>query len=160
MALRKLRLEDDPILRKKSRQVVEVSNNIKTLLEDMKETMDKYNGVGLAAPQVGVLRRVVIIDVGEGVIEMINPEIIEKEGTQCDSEGCLSIPGKSGKVERPAYVKVKYRNRDWEEIELEARELLAVAVCHEVDHLEGILYTDIVLEMDPEETEEDETEQQ
>ena len=146
MALRKIRLEGDPILRKKSRPVEEMNERIKTLLDDMVETMNDAQGVGLAAPQVGVLRRVVIIDVGDGPIKIINPEIVEEEGSYIDIEGCLSIPDKAGKVERPERVKIKYLNENWEESVLEGTELLAKAICHEIDHLDGILYTDKVIE--------------
>ena len=146
MALRKIRLEGDPILRKKSRPVEEMNERIKTLLDDMVETMNDAQGVGLAAPQVGVLRRVLIIDVGDGPIKIINPEIVEEEGSYIDIEGCLSIPDKAGKVERPERVKIKYLNENWEESVLEGTELLAKAICHEIDHLDGILYTDKVIE--------------
>ncbi|NLN14157.1 MAG: peptide deformylase [Tissierellia bacterium] len=146
MALRRIRLEGDPILRKKSRPVEEINERIKTLLDDMVETMNDADGVGLAAPQIGILRRVVVIDVGEGPIKMINPEIIEVEGSRIEIEGCLSIPNKAGTVERPERVKVKYLNEEGEEIILEGTGLLATAICHEVDHLDGILYTDKVIE--------------
>lgn len=146
MALRKIRLEGDPILRKKSRPVEEMTDRIKTLLEDMVETMNHEDGVGLAAPQVGVLRRIVIIDIGEGPIKIINPEFIETEGKYIDVEGCLSIPNKAGTVERPERVKIKYLNENWEESILEGTGLLAKAICHEIDHLDGILYTDKVIE--------------
>lgn len=146
MALRKIRLEGDPILRKKSRPVDEINDRIKILLDDMVETMDDADGVGLAAPQVGVLRRVIVIDIGEGPIKIINPEFIEEEGSFIDIEGCLSVPNKAGKVERPERVKIKYLNEDGEEIVLEGTGLLAKAICHEIDHLDGILYTDKVIE--------------
>ena len=146
MALRRIRLEGDPILRKKSRPVEEMNDRIKILLDDMVETMEDAEGVGLAAPQVGVLRRIVIIDIGEGPMKIINPEFIEKEGTYIDIEGCLSIPNKAGTVERPERVKIKYLNENWEESILEGTGLLAKAICHEIDHLDGILYTDKVIE--------------
>ncbi len=146
MALRKIRLEGDPILRKKSRPVEDMSERIKILLDDMVETMNDAQGIGLAAPQVGVLRRVVIVDVGDGPIKIINPEIIEEEGSYIDIEGCLSVPDKAGKVERPQRVKIKYLNENWEESILEGTDLLAKAICHEIDHLDGILYIDKVIE--------------
>lgn len=146
MALRRIRLEGDPILRKKSRPIDEINDRIQVLLDDMVETMRDAEGVGLAAPQVGVLRRAVVIDVGEGPIKIINPEITDEEGTKIDIEGCLSVPNKAGKVERPERVKIKYINEDGEEVILEGEGLLAKAICHEIDHLDGILYTDKVIE--------------
>ncbi|MFY9285566.1 MAG: peptide deformylase [Tissierellaceae bacterium] len=146
MALRRIRLEGDPILRKKSRPIDEINDRIQVLLDDMVETMRDAEGVGLAAPQVGVLRRAVVIDVGEGPIKIINPEIIDEEGTKIDIEGCLSVPNKAGKVERPERVKIKYINEDGEDVILEGEGLLAKAICHEIDHLDGILYTDKVIE--------------
>lgn len=142
MAIRIIRKEGDPILRKVSRVVDKIDDRIITLLDDMKETMHDAEGAGLAAPQVGVLRRVIIIDIGEGLIELINPEIIFKEGSQCGEEGCLSIPGITGEVIRPNTVKIKGLNREGKEIVLEGKELLARAFCHEVDHLNGILFID------------------
>ncbi|HZJ76952.1 MAG TPA: peptide deformylase [Oscillospiraceae bacterium] len=144
MATRIIREEGDPILRKVSRVVDKIDDRIITLLDDMKETMYDADGAGLAAPQVGVLRRVIIIDVGEGLIELINPEIVSEEGSQCDEEGCLSLPGITGEVIRPNIVKIKGLNREGEEIVLEGKELLARAFCHEVDHLNGILFIDKV----------------
>ncbi|HZK01152.1 MAG TPA: peptide deformylase [Tissierellaceae bacterium] len=146
MALRKIRIDGDPILRKVSRPVEEMNDRIQELLDDMVETMNDAEGVGLAAPQVGVLRRIVVIDIGEGPIKIINPEIIEVDGKRIDVEGCLSVPNKAGKVERPERVKIKYLNENWEESILEGTELLAKAICHEIDHLDGILYTDKVIE--------------
>jgi len=145
MALRNIVLEGDPILRKTARPVDEITPRIIKLLDDMKDTMYYENrGVGLAAPQVGVLRRVFVIDVGDehGFIEFINPEILETEGEQVYREGCLSLPGKAADVKRPARVKIKAQNRDGEEFILDATGLLAVCICHENDHLDGILYTD------------------
>lgn len=145
MALREIRhYERDEVLRKKARPVERIDDRILTLLDDMAETMYNAEGVGLAAPQVGILRRVVVIDVGEGVIELINPEIIEQEGEQVGPEGCLSIPGLSGMVKRPARVVVSALNRHGERIEIEGTDLLARALCHEIDHLDGILYVDKV----------------
>lgn len=145
MAIRQLRYEDDEILRKKSRIVDQIDDRIKTLVEDLIDTMNEEEGVGLAAPQVGVLKRVVVIDVGKGPITMINPEIITQEGEKIDEEGCLSVPGKSGKVLRPKKVRVKFTDIEGEEQIIEGENLLDRACCHEIDHLEGILYTDKVI---------------
>ena len=145
MALREIRTNDDEILRKKSKKVDNITPTIITLLEDMAETMYEAEGVGLAAPQVGILRRVVVIDVGDGIIELINPEIIETDGEQTGPEGCLSVPGVTGEVERPLKVKVKALNRNGEEFIIEGEGLLARALCHEIDHLDGIIFTDKVI---------------
>ncbi len=142
MALRNIVKEGDEVLRKKCRPVDKIDERILTILDDMAETLYDSGGVGLAAPQVGILRRIVVIDVGEGLIELINPEITETEGKISDSEGCLSIPGKYGEVVRPARVKVKALDRRGEEVTYEGTELLARAFCHEIDHLDGILYID------------------
>ena len=145
MALRNLVLEGDPLLRKTSRPVDEITPRIIKLLDDMADTM-YYGGrgIGIAAPQVGVLRRVFIVDVGDehGLIEFINPEIIEASGSQTDNEGCLSVPGKTCEVERPSHIKVKATNRNGNEFELEADGLLARCICHENDHLNGVLFID------------------
>ena len=144
MALRNIRTEGDPILAKISKPILEMNDKTKTLIEDMLETMYHANGVGLAAVQVGVLKTLVVIDVsedGDDPIILINPEIIDKEGTQTGEEGCLSVPGKSGTVTRANHVKVKAFNKNMELFELEGDELLARAIQHEVDHLDGILYT-------------------
>jgi len=148
MALRTIRTDDDELLRKKSRPVKEITPGILALLDDLTETMQKYDGAGLAAPQVGILRRVAVIDVGDetGVTEIINPEIIECSGSLIEREGCLSIPGKAGMVDRPEYVKVRTLKRDGTEVVIEAREMLARALCHEVDHLNGVLITDKIIE--------------
>lgn len=145
MALREIRIDGDPILRKKSRTIEVIDNRIRELVEDMKETMISAQGMGLAAPQVGVLRRVVIVMIGEELFEMINPEIVESEGTLVDVEGCLSIPGKSGTVHRPAKIKVKFLDVQGKKKILEVSGYSARAVCHELDHLDGILYTDKVV---------------
>lgn len=143
MALREVRKLGDEILRKKSRKIENVDEKVKILLEDMAETMQHENGVGLAAPQVGVLKRAVVIDGGEiGIIKLINPEIIDFEGAQIDEEGCLSIPGRSGIVERPKKVIVKALNENGEEINITGEDLIARAFCHEIDHLNGILFID------------------
>lgn len=144
MALRTIRINDDPILRKKCREITEVNDRIKELVEDMLETMYEADGVGLAAPQVGILKRVAVIDVGEGPIILINPEILETAGSQTGDEGCLSIPGKAGIVTRPMYVKAKAFDLDMNEFEIEGEELLARALCHEIAHLDGDLYIDHV----------------
>ncbi|QNU65603.1 peptide deformylase [Ruminiclostridium herbifermentans] len=142
MAYRQIRLDGDEVLRKKSRPVDKIDDRILTLIEDMVDTMYKADGVGLAAPQIGVLKRIVTIDVGDGLIEMINPEIIEQRGEQDGAEGCLSLPGTSGEVKRPMYVKVKYMNTSGDTVIAEAEGLFARCVCHEIDHLDGILYKD------------------
>jgi len=144
MALRNIRTEGDPILGKISKPILEMNEKTKQLIGDMLETMYHANGVGLAAVQVGVLKRVVVIDVseeGDSPIVLVNPEIIDKSGSQTGDEGCLSVPGKSGVVTRANHVKVKAFNENMELFELEGDELLARAVQHEVDHLDGILYT-------------------
>ena len=146
MALRNVRKLGDDILRKKSRKIETINERILTLLDDMKETMYKENGVGLAAVQVGILKRAIVIDVGEGPIYLINPEIIEMEGSEIDEEGCLSIPGRNENVERPAKVKAKYTDENGEEKIVEGEGLLARCICHEVDHLDGILFIDKVVE--------------
>lgn len=160
MALRIIKLDGDPVLRKTSKHIDKITDRIEILLDDMVETMIEANGIGLAAPQVGVLRRAVVIDIGEGVMKMVNPEILQSDGEVVDVEGCLSIPNKSGTVARPERVKVKYTDENNEEKVVEASELLARAICHEIDHLNGVLYTDKVIEYveleDLEEVEEDE----
>ena len=144
MALRTIRTEGDSVLTKKCRPVEEMTPRLKELVEDMLDTMYENNGVGLAAPQVGVLKRIVVIDVGDGPLVLINPEIVETSGEQTGDEGCLSVPGMSGQVTRPNYVKVKALTEDMEEVEYEGEELLARAFCHEIDHLDGKLYTELV----------------
>lgn len=146
MAKRKIRISTDEVLRKISKPVSAITPNVLTLLDDMAETMYAANGVGLAAPQVGILKRIVVIDIGDGLVELINPVVVETKGSQIGNEGCLSIPGYSAPVERPEYVKVKALNRKGEEIIVEGRDLMAVALCHETDHLDGILYIDKALE--------------
>ena len=139
-----MRLEGDPILQKTSKEVKEITPKIRTLIDDMLETMYEKEGVGLAAPQVGVLKRVVVIDVGDGPLVMINPRIVRREGTQTGDEGCLSVPGKAGQVTRPNEVTVRFMDEDEEYYELDGTELLARAICHECDHLDGKLYVDFV----------------
>lgn len=150
MAKRTIRISTDEVLRKKCKEVKEITPNVLTLLDDMAETMYDANGVGLAAPQVGVLKRIVVIDVGEGLVEMINPEILETKGAVVDYEGCLSIPGQSALVERPEYVKARAYNREGQQYEIEGWDLMARAICHETDHLEGILYIDKAIPEDDE----------
>ncbi|MBE6064266.1 peptide deformylase [Clostridium cochlearium] len=150
MAIRNLRFLGDDLLRKKSRKVDKIDDRIQVLLDDMLETMYENNGVGLAAPQVGILKRVVVIDIGEGPLFLINPEIIEEEGFYVDQEGCLSVPGRQGEVKRPYRVKVKAQDRKGNEIIVEGEELLARALCHEIDHLNGILFVDKVIESEVE----------
>ena len=147
MGLRNIRYhqEKDTILRKKSKMVKAVDEKILELLEDMAETMYQEDGVGLAAPQIGILKRLVVIDVGEGLIKLINPVIIEASGEQQGIEGCLSVPGVSGEVIRPQKVRIEAQNEKGEYIELEGEDLLARAFCHELDHLEGILFIDKML---------------
>ncbi len=142
MAIRNIRTDDDPILRKKSRTVENFDEKLWQLLDDMKDTMYQAEGVGLAAVQVGILKRVVLVDVGDGLIELINPEIIETEGEQFGAEGCLSLPGKSGYTIRPMTVKVKAQNRNGNWCVYKGTELKARAFCHEIDHLDGTLYID------------------
>lgn len=146
MAILNIVKEGDPILRKVSREVTEITPRILTLIDDMIDTMRDADGCGLAAVQVGVLRRVVVIEVEEGeVFEMINPVIVKKKGHQEEAEGCLSIPGVSGITRRPMTVTVRYQDRTGEWYELEGEDLLARAICHETDHLDGKLFTDVVI---------------
>ena len=146
MALRQIVKIGEPVLRKKSKVVKEINDRIIELLDDMADTMYEADGVGLAAPQVGILKRVVVIDIGDGLIELINPEIIETEGEYLDNEGCLSVPGECGDVLRPYRVKVRAQNRFGETVEIEGEELLARAFCHEIDHLDGIVFIDKIVE--------------
>ena len=144
MGIRKIREIGDEVLTKQCKEVTKMSLRTKILIGDMLDTMYEAMGVGLAAPQVGVLKRIVVIDVGEGPIILINPEILETSGEQTGEEGCLSVPGKSGVVTRPDYVKVRALNEDMEEIELEGEGLLARAFCHEIDQLDGHMYVELV----------------
>ena len=146
MASRRILREGDETLRKTSRPVTDIDKRLKQLLDDMAETMYAADGVGLAAPQVGILRRVVVIDVGEGLLELINPVIVETEGKCVDVEGCLSVPGRRATVERPERAVVQAHNRKGQLIEVEGTGLLARALCHELDHLDGILYVDKIIE--------------
>ena len=144
MAIRKIRELGDEVLTKPCKEVTKMTLRTKILINDMLDTMYEAMGVGLAAPQVGILKRIVTIDIGEGPIVLINPEILETSGEQTGEEGCLNVPGKAGLVTRPNYVKVKALNEDMEEIVLEGEELLARAFCHEIDHLDGKMYVDLV----------------
>ena len=142
MAIRKIIELGDEKLRKTCKPVEKFDLRLRILLKDMADTMYKAEGVGLAAPQVGILRRVVVVDIGDGLIEMINPEIIASEGEQTGAEGCLSVPGRSGIVTRPNVVTVRYQDRNGDEYEATAEGFLARAFCHELDHLDGVIYVD------------------
>lgn len=145
MAIRQMRINDDPILRKKAREITEISDRIRTLAADMLETMYKEDGAGLAGPQVGVLRRIVVIDVGDGPFTMINPVITSKEGEQIGYEGCLSFPNRAGKVARPQKVTAEYTDLDGNHQEITGEDLLARCICHECDHLDGIVFVDKII---------------
>lgn len=144
MAIRNIRTEDDEVLRKKCKEVTSFDEKLWQLLDDMAETMYNANGVGLAAPQVGILKRVVVIDVGEGLLELINPQIISAEGEQTGDEGCLSCPNQYAQVTRPKTVKVQAKDRNGNHLLLKGSDLLARAFCHEIDHLDGIIFKDLV----------------
>ena len=144
MGLRKIMTVKEPCLHKVCRPVEKFDGKLHRLLDDMKETLTEANGVGLAAPQVGILRRVVVVDTGEEMLELVNPELLETSGEQVGSEGCLSVPGKYGIVKRPNYAKVRAYDRDGNEFEVEGEELMARCFCHELDHLDGIVYTEIM----------------
>ena len=150
MALRTIRTLKEEVLRKKSRKVDVINDRIKVLVQDMFDTMYEADGVGLAAPQIGILKRVVVVDVGDGPVGLINPEIIEKDGSAIEEEGCLSIPGEVGNVERPQKIKVTALNVEGNQIEFVAEDLFARAICHEIDHLEGVLFIDKVIESEEE----------
>ena len=145
MAIREIREKGDEILYKKCKAVVKFDEKLHILLDDMYETMQSRDGVGLAAPQVGILKRAVVIDVGDGKIELINPEIVEESGEQTGSEGCLSVPGVFGEVTRPNVVPVKAQDRDGKWFKITGKELLARAFCHEIEHLDGKLFLDRVI---------------
>jgi len=154
MALRHIRLEDDPILRKTSKEVKEITPAVITLLDDLAETMHSADGVGFAAPQVGILKRICVVDIEEenGLVELINPEVLEESGEQNEKEGCLSVPGVVGSVVRAMNVKVKAINRNGEPFELNGEGYLARALLHEIDHLNGIIFTDkAIIERETEE---------
>ena len=145
MAIREIREKGDEILYKKCKAVVKFDEKLHILLDDMYETMQSRDGVGLAAPQVGILKRAVVIDVGDGTIELINPEIVEESGEQTGSEGCLSVPGVFGEVTRPNVVTVKAQDRNGKWFKITGKELLARAFCHEIEHLDGKLFLDRVI---------------
>ena len=144
MGIRKIMTVKEPCLHKVCRPVEKFDKKLHKLLDDMKETLVDANGVGLAAPQVGILRRVVIVDTGEEMLELVNPELGETSGEQEGAEGCLSVPGKYGLVKRPNYAKVRAQDRDGNWFEAEGEELIARCFCHELDHLDGIVYTEIM----------------
>ena len=147
MAIRKIvEMGQDDILRKHARKVDKFDKRLAVLLDDMADTMYHADGVGLAAPQVGILKRCVVLDVGEGLIELVNPEILWTEGEVVDVEGCLSVPGRRGPVKRPEKVRVRAQDRKGNPIEVEGEGLLAVCLCHELDHLDGVLYVDKMIE--------------
>lgn len=148
MALRNIVLKDDPILRKTSRSVINFDEKLSILLDDMIDTMYDADGCGLAAPQVGILRRICVVDVGDGPIEMVNPVIVEESGVQEETEGCLSLPGEYGVTRRPMKVTVRAQNRKGETFTVSGEGLKARAFCHEIDHLNGILYIDKVIRKD------------
>ncbi len=142
MAIRNIVKGEEPILRKTARSVLNFDDKLAILIDDMIDTMNEAEGCGLAAPQVGILKRVCVVDVGEGPIELVNPVVTKQKGVQHETEGCLSFPGRSGITKRPMWVKVKAQNRKGESFEIEGEGLLARAFCHEIDHLNGILYFD------------------
>ncbi len=144
MGLRRILTAEDPALHKVCRPVEKFDRRLHRLLDDMQQTLSEANGVGLAAPQVGILRRVVIVDTGEEILELVNPELLETSGEQEGAEGCLSVPGKYGLVKRPNYAKVRAQDRNGEWFEAEGEELIARCFCHELDHLDGIMYTEIM----------------
>ena len=144
MGLRKILTTEEPALHKVCRPVEKFDRRLHKLLDDMKETLSEANGVGLAAPQVGILRRVVVVDAGEEILELVNPELLETDGEQEGAEGCLSVPGKYGLVKRPYYAKVRAQDRDGEWFEAEGEELIGRCFCHELDHLYGIVYTEVM----------------
>lgn len=152
MAIRKIVTAEDPVLRKTSRRVEKFDERLWTLLDDMNDTLKKAEGAGLAAVQVGILKRAVLVDVGDGLLELINPEIIETRGEVEDTEGCLSVPGEWGLVKRPEYVKIKAQDRRGVWHRYEGTDLKARCFCHEIDHLDGIIYTDkVIKKLTPEE---------
>ena len=144
MGLRKILTDAEPALHKVCRPVEKFDRRLHKLLDDMRQTLAEANGVGLAAPQVGILRRVVIVDTGEEILELVNPELLETDGEQVGAEGCLSVPGKYGLVKRPYYAKVRAQDRNGDWYEAEGEELIARCFCHELDHLDGIVYTEVM----------------
>ena len=144
MGLRKILTDKEPALHKTCKPVVSFDSKLHKLLDDMRETLIDSNGVGLAAPQVGILRRVVLVDTGDEILELINPTVVETDGEQVGAEGCLSVPGRYGLVKRPNYAKVRAQDRDGNWYEAEGEELIARCFCHELDHLDGIIYTEVM----------------
>ena len=144
MGIRKILTDKDPALHKMCKEVEVFDKKLHKLLDDMAETLEEAQGVGLAAPQVGILRRVVIVDTGDGILELINPTMLETSGEQIGAEGCLSVPGQYGLVKRPYYAKVRAQDRDGQWFEAEGEELIARCFCHELDHLDGIVYTQVM----------------
>ena len=144
MGLRKILTDKDPALHKVCRPVEKFDGRLHKLLDDMAETLEQANGVGLAAPQIGILRRVVIVDTGEEILELVNPSLLETSGEQVGAEGCLSVPGKYGLVKRPMVARVRAQDRNGDFFEAEGEELIARCVCHESDHLDGIVYTEVM----------------
>ena len=144
MGLRKILTDKDPALHKVCKPVVNFDNKLHKLLDDMAETLEEAQGVGLAAPQIGILRRVVIVDTGEEILELVNPVMLETDGEQVGPEGCLSVPGKYGLVKRPYYAKVRAQDRFGDWYEVEGEELIGRCFCHELDHLDGIVYTEVM----------------
>lgn len=144
MGLRKILTDKDPALHKVCKPVEKFDSKLHRLLDDMAETMEDANGVGLAAPQVGILRRVVVVDTGDGILELVNPTLVETDGEQVGAEGCLSVPGRYGLVKRPYYAKVRAQDRNGEWFEVEGEELIGRCFCHELDHLDGIVYTEVM----------------
>ena len=144
MGLRKILTDEEPSLHKVCRPVEKFDGKLHKLLDDMVETMQDAHGVGLAAPQIGILRRVVVVDTGDEVLELVNPTLLETDGEQLGAEGCLSVPGKYGLVNRPYYAKVRAQNRYGEWFEAEGEEIIARCFCHELDHLDGIVYTEVM----------------
>ncbi len=144
MGIRKILTTKDPALHKTCKAVVKFDSRLHRLLDDMRETLEEAGGVGLAAPQVGILRRVVIVDNGEEIVELVNPTLVETSGEQVGPEGCLSLPGKYGLVKRPNYAKVRAQDRDGNWFETDGEELTARCFCHELDHLDGIMYTEVM----------------
>ena len=144
MGLRKILTDKEPALHKVCRPVTSFDAKLHKLLDDMAETMQEANGVGLAAPQVGILRRVVVVDLGDEILELVNPSLLETDGEQIGAEGCLSVPGKYGLVKRPYYARVRAQDRNGEWFEAEGEELIGRCFCHELDHLDGIVYTQVM----------------
>ena len=144
MGIRKILTDKEPSLHKVCKEVTVFDKKLHKLLDDMADTLEEANGVGLAAPQVGILRRVVVVDVGDEILELVNPTLVETSGEQIGAEGCLSVPGRYGLVKRPNFAKVRAQDRNGEWFEAEAEELIARCFCHELDHLDGILYTEVM----------------